>query len=535
MIFHISRDLQTFRHLGNPMDIERLRTAGGRVWALGPLGTLLSTDGQERLHGGLTEHLLDVESQGGTLVLLSATHLLTSQDGLAWERQPLPGPGLTRLLLTGDGALLAYGQGLWRRATLTDRWSAVALKLTEPLVGGCVLPDGAIFLVGEKGRCVVSRDGGKSFKPLKLPTTVALYAIHANSRGEVVVAGDKGTLLFSPDAGKTWARQTARWKQYPLTEAHAADHLLLATGRFQSLASRDGGKTWAPYFESGVNALGAPLPGTTELWTLVEGRPWSFPLEWPAPPRPNRPNRNDPELSLEVDPSGHWLLRVSVGHWRSQDQGVTWVPTARRKPKPVPLVGRYQWPGKKGEVMLVRRDGSEHRWSPTVTARRRDLDIEPILHSAIELPSGTWLASGEYGVVVRSQDQGKTCTTMRLYQEGGVLGHLAARGGVVLAGGWYSQLHRSIDDGVTWESIDVPGRGTAVQQILWLTDREVMVLLDRGGLALVSGDSGQSWRLVPRPTLPGGWPAHHLVNAIQLPDGSLLGWMKSAETAHDQK
>lgn len=540
MILHCDRTLAGFRHLGNVgglyCDEAGLRTLGDRVWAMGKKGALVScAGGALRLHGGLMDSLLDIGALGSELVLLAKGGvLLTSGDGLRWKREPLQGAPDLRRILTLSSGVLAFGPGGILRQEAGGAWEPVAIKKGPTLLGGHAWVDGTVLLVGEKGRCLLSKDAGRTFKPVKMPTTVTLHAVHGNDRGNVLIVGDRGTLVCSSDGGKTWARGELPNKRYALVAAFVDDQMLLVSGSHQpTQVSLDGGKTWQEYANTHFQALSGPLTPGGPLWGLTfRGELLPLPLKWPPPRVPVRSNRH-PDDDLGVDPAGAWIAQLGGVRWRSIDQGLTWEqtkltpnPTADPAGQPFPQHQSIDgWSAKSKRVRIVTPD-SVQTWTPKVSVQV--YGQAPDVYCGVQLPSGTWLAAGEYGVMVRSTDRGATCTSEQLNDNTGSLTLLAARGDVILAGGWYSLAFRSTDDGHTWTKLAIPGRGTAIQQILWLDDHEVMLFLDRGGLALVSGDAGQTWREIPWPELP-GWPPHFIKVARPTPGGGLLCLMKPVE------
>jgi photosystem II stability/assembly factor-like uncharacterized protein len=549
MLFHCDRTLSGFRHLGNPLGLTRgamLRTLGKRVWAVGEQGALVSSDGTAcRLHGALTDTLLDVASAGGELVMLAKGGvLLISPDGLHWARQQLSGgPDLTRILTLAEGVLLALGPAGALRRDTGGQWSAVPMKDGPALKSGHVCGDGTVLLVGEKGRCLVSRDAGLTFKPTKLPTTVTLHAVHANDRGDVVAVGDKGTLVHSGDGGRTWNRRGTPSKRDALVTVFVGERLFVASSCHQTVVSRDGGLSWEEYVSTSFQALSGPLTPGGPLWGLTRGELATLPLQWPAPPVPQSTGggHGPRGWGLGVEPEGAWNYQSHGRRWRSTDEGLTWdqaAPIAEHpatdiagQPRP-PYHSRDDWAGGGKSVTIVAPDGAVQTWTPTLA--HGPYGAPPKVYCGVELPSGTWLDGGEYGVLVRSTDRGKTCSSRHLIEGVGSLTRISARRSVVLAGGWYSLAFQSNDDGCTWTRLDIPGRGTAVWQFLWLGDSEVMIFLDRGCLALVSQDAGQTWQRTLRPDLP-GWPPHRIEYACPVPGGGLLCWMSQAETQHDQR
>lgn len=129
-----------------------------------------------------------------------------------------------------------------------------------------------LFVVGHPGLLLHSKDKGKSFERIALPTREALFSIAFNSAGVGAIVGRGGLVLVSTDKGRTWTKFEAK------TEADAApapaegdgeggptgpaelphlfavdvlpDGTIVAVGEFGAiLRSADRGKTWTrqPY------------------------------------------------------------------------------------------------------------------------------------------------------------------------------------------------------------------------------------------------------------------------------------------------
>jgi photosystem II stability/assembly factor-like uncharacterized protein len=146
--------------------------------------------------------------------------------------------------------------------------------------------DSAWFAATEQG-LFVSRDSGRSWTELPFgPGELPVGSVRASSDGRQVRLVSSGGMIFSEDAGRTWA-----WHDLPLESGGAirvewtADNILLAVARTGLYISRDAGNSWAK--------AQAGLPGGLAE-ALVTG----------------------PEF---------WLVSVqSAGLYMSRDEGVTW-------------------------------------------------------------------------------------------------------------------------------------------------------------------------------------------------------------------
>jgi photosystem II stability/assembly factor-like uncharacterized protein len=101
-----------------------------------------------------------------------------------------------------------------------------------------------IYVVGEAGTIVRTKDSGKTWEELTSNTAQTLSTIWGASAKNLYAAGLRGTLLRSIDEGKTWEAQTtpAKEKLCAIYQAKASDLLLVENESV--LQSIDGGKTW---------------------------------------------------------------------------------------------------------------------------------------------------------------------------------------------------------------------------------------------------------------------------------------------------
>lgn len=195
---------------------------------------------------------------------------------IAWPGQTA---GVTVDRTTGHVYLVIPGQGLWRSA---DRGNTYA-RCDEKTVGGrCETgyalnfdPAGgrlACFMLD--GKCALTLDGGKTWRPMKDvgrnwdyaavdwsdPEAKAIFAARHESGGE---------MYLSTDGGRSW-------KMIGKDNAFAAtgifDDRTLVTTRGQGiLRSTDGGETWTKVSDfQPVGRVAIPFKGTT-WWLAKEG------------------------------------------------------------------------------------------------------------------------------------------------------------------------------------------------------------------------------------------------------------------------
>jgi photosystem II stability/assembly factor-like uncharacterized protein len=131
---------------------------------------------------------------------------------------------------------------------------------------------GSLYVVGHPGRLLRSRDGGKTFEPVRAGLQEeALFSIAFNAKGRGAVVGRSGLVLISDDSGASWSKSviTVDDEQPNL---FAVDVLpsgtLIAVGEFGAIVrSEDGGKTWSRSsygIEMPPAAAGCVVEGSSE-------------------------------------------------------------------------------------------------------------------------------------------------------------------------------------------------------------------------------------------------------------------------------
>jgi photosystem II stability/assembly factor-like uncharacterized protein len=198
--------------------------------------------------------LLDVARAGTRLVAVGDRgHVLLSDDeGRSWRQVIVP----TRAMLTGvsfgdathgwaaghDGVILATRDAgeTWIRQDVGDDLETVWLDvLFHNAREG--------LIVGAYGRCAVTTDGGQTWSPgAPPPDELHLNHIAVAADKLMYVAGEAGMLLASRDAAREWQRievpyDGSLYGTLPLD----GDRLLVYGLRGRVFASDDRGQTWS--------------------------------------------------------------------------------------------------------------------------------------------------------------------------------------------------------------------------------------------------------------------------------------------------
>jgi photosystem II stability/assembly factor-like uncharacterized protein len=287
----------------------------------------------------------------------------------------------------------------------------------------------------------------------------------ARAGDRLVAAGERGTVLWSDDGGKTW--QQARVPvRAGLTALRFVDARTgWAVGHLGViLKTEDGGKTWTLQLD-GLRAAQALAAVATDdasrraAQRLVEegaDKPW-FDLE-----------ALDARRAIAV---GAYGLAMAT-----RDGGRTWDPLPLRAVNP------------------------------------RGLHLYGV--RAVGGPGGAWVIAGEQGLLLRSSDDGVSFTALASPYKGSFFGLLATRSGALLAYGLRGSVYRSGDAGTSWDKAEL-GTPVSLQAGLERADRGELTLLAQNGELFVSTDDGH--RFTRRPPPAGPLPAAGLAAA---PDGA---------------
>ena len=267
-----------------------------------------------------------------------------------------------------------------------------------------------LVAVGERGHVLLSDDAGKTWRQANaVPTRTTLTCVHATDARTLWAAGHGGVILRSVDGGEQWtlAHGQADGPDVLLALRVEPDGRGLAVGGFGvALATGDGGKTW-------------------QSRSLLEGESGERHL-----------NR------LFVSSAGTWLIAAEGGHvLRSSDRGATWSAVK------TPYAGS--------------------------------------LWSGVALPGGVLLAGGMRGNIVRSSDDGASWSHLPVADAGSLTGGtLAGDGRPVFVG----------VDGTVVQG-DAAGAQFRLQR---LDDRATLTAVVRaGGGELVAASAGGMRRIEP--------------------------------------
>ncbi|HVU24390.1 MAG TPA: YCF48-related protein [Opitutus sp.] len=230
--------------------------------------------------------LLDAARAGPAIVAVGehATIVLSGDSGRTWESAAVA-PGLTATL-TGvafaadaqrgwavghDALVLATTDGgrTWAR-----QWQGHSLEAS--FLDVCALDAQHVIAIGAYGLYLATADGGRTWTPRRiLDDDMHLNRITRGPTGTLYLAGERGTLLRSRDAGDTWERIDSPYDGSFYGILPLGAHDLIAYGlRGRVFRSTNDGDAWEPV------ALDRPMLITTAV--AMEGPAPSGPSSLPA-------------------------------------------------------------------------------------------------------------------------------------------------------------------------------------------------------------------------------------------------------------
>jgi photosystem II stability/assembly factor-like uncharacterized protein len=102
----------------------------------------------------------------------------------------------------------------------------------------------AIYLAGERGLFLISKDGGNSFQQVATPYPGTYFDIYAYASGELVLLGLQGNAYWSSDQGQTFNQsEVDAAVSFTNVTQYRQDSLLFANQAGMILESRDRGRT----------------------------------------------------------------------------------------------------------------------------------------------------------------------------------------------------------------------------------------------------------------------------------------------------
>ncbi len=136
---------------------------------------------------------------GGDLYIAGEAGLVLKLDPAAKRFRALATPYSGSYFgVVGDKtAVLVFGLrgNVYRTEDGGKTWAKIDAGLPATIVSGITLASGAIALADVGGRIAVSTDGGRTFKPASLPTTMPIAGIADAGNGRIARVGPRGVAV----------------------------------------------------------------------------------------------------------------------------------------------------------------------------------------------------------------------------------------------------------------------------------------------------------------------------------------------------
>jgi photosystem II stability/assembly factor-like uncharacterized protein len=195
--------------------------------------------------------------------------------------------------------------------------AAAACKKSGGTGGG---GGGGGWLVGSSGLMENLDANGKLGAGYDLGASQQLNSIACRYQGEAWVAGAQGTLLYTRDAGATWAAQAvpATGDLRAIATQDAGPVFVVGDGAF--LVSSDTGATWQSLGDAHTlfRSVAAAQQGDTVLAIAGDGGLWQYAGSLA------QLTTLSGARTVAVSPDGDTALAAGHGLWRSVDAGHSW-------------------------------------------------------------------------------------------------------------------------------------------------------------------------------------------------------------------
>ena len=303
---------------------------------------------------------------------------------------------------------------------------------------------------------------------LTQPSVISKKALHgvmlaiANAGPRLVAVGERGTVLLSDDAGKTWRQVTTPIQVSLVAVQFVNANTGWAVGNLGVvLHTTDGGETWSKQLD-GIQAAD------------IVAKEASTPEEQTAAQRLVKDGPDKPFLDLYFqDEMNGYIIGAYNLIFKTTDGGKSWQSWQKHVMNPKEM----HWYGLR--------------------------------------PAGNALfLVGEQGMLLRSTDHGETFKQIASPYKGSFFGLVASKGGQVVIYGLRGNAFWSGDQGRTWKKIDTKIEVTIADGIE-LSDGS-LALVSQAGDVLISQNHGQGFQLQPRQELL------PIATIAQASDGSLI-------------
>jgi len=343
--------------------------------------------------------------------------------------------------------------------------------------------------------CTASETTNESAAPpFKMVTPQHLFSVSAPDPDHVWIGGYKSTLMYSPDAGKTWAKQETGVAWDICSICFIDDTAGWAVGKEGTiLHTTDGGTTWSSQSSPSVNHLldvffvdhnNGWIVGylTTMLRTTDGGKTWQ-----------DRHQQVKRPIDAQLEREGKVFML------RPRDPSLNAVHA---------LDSRHVWIAAEYGTILCSSDGGD-TWQTRgckdiypVVSEKEWLSPMPSLYSIFFKDKQNGWAVGMDGVILHTADSGTTWSKLEspLAKEKPTLYAVKIVGSSGWALGQFGEYMLSRDGGTTWQM-----KTGALRTRRWLRDMDFAdenngwAVGERGTIVRTT-DGGETW------TMPSGMP-----------------------------
>jgi len=404
-----------------------------------------------------------------SIFLLCATTIAFAQTPF-WQQTGGPeGGGVWGLAVNANGDLFAavYRTGVYRSTDNGESWALLNMGVWWPNIGvrlPVVDRHGHLF-VGNGRQILTSIDNGDTWMPTSLSGPGEVYAITIRPSGEILAGGAPyGEVYVSADDGHLWTAHSIGAPDGAFVTALAFD----STGRIYAgttkglYVSPDNAVSWYSSGLDGYNVRAVGVNVDDAVFASTEGGPiWRSP-DYGATWESAGNNYYETKV-FAFNSSGHVFGGVSQGTggiWRSTDNGLSWVRVGLGKVYEHSVHSIAIAPN--GNIFAGTTTDGVYRSSDNgeswlhFTRGMKSADVHALAVNALdELFIGV-----EGRGMFRSGDRGETWT--QFYPDPGLESCIAGvmhvalnRQGHIFAS-WWHRINRSTNNGVDWTRLAIP-------------------------------------------------------------------------------
>ncbi len=262
------------------IDASRL---GKRVVAVGDRGYIVISDDDGKSWrraksppAPLLTAVEFIDEKNGWAVGHDSVILATSDGGETWEQQ-FSAPSEKRPLLdvtfidANTGYAIGAYSAFYETADGGKNWTPRKVISEDKHLNAFVrLPEGRLMILGEAGALLVSPDAGKTWSTVDSPYRGSLFGGLVAGDGAIVAFGLRGHIYRSADAGKSWKAVDNASTATLLGGTKFADGTLVIAGNGGTvLVSRDAGQSFVPLPTGSTKAFSKAVQGAEGTVILI--------------------------------------------------------------------------------------------------------------------------------------------------------------------------------------------------------------------------------------------------------------------------